>query len=189
MEAIVKHLKVLMPISLILLMVAGVFAVATFGQAETGTISGTVTDQSGGVVPKAKVTVTNTATGAQRVLETDNYGFYNASNLLPGIYSVSVEAANLAKKEARTQVTVGSRIELNFQLTVGATSTVVEVSGEGGVQVNTETATSGRGVGVSFNGLRSAGTNILLDGAANNDEFTATVGRRFPWIPLRNTAS
>ncbi len=215
MEAIVKHLKVLVPISLILLMVAGVFAVATFGQAETGTISGTVTDQSGGVVPKAKVTVTNTATGAQRVLETDNYGFYNASNLLPGIYSVSVEAANLAKKEARTQVTVGSRIELNFQLTVGATSTVVEVSGEGGVQVNTETATigtvvdaqlvnqlptlnrnpytfaanvgtasdadpSGRGVGVSFNGLRSAGTNILLDGAANNDEFTATVGQTIP---------
>jgi len=39
---------------------------------------------------------------------------------------------------------------------------------------------SGRGVGVAFNGLRSAGTNVLLDGAANNNEFTATVGQRVP---------
>jgi hypothetical protein len=35
-------------------------------------------------------------------------------------------------------------------------------------------------VGVSFNGLRSAGTNVLLDGAANNDEFTASVGQEIP---------
>jgi hypothetical protein len=39
---------------------------------------------------------------------------------------------------------------------------------------------SGRGVGVAFNGLRSSGTNVLLDGAANNDEFTASVGQPVP---------
>jgi outer membrane receptor protein involved in Fe transport len=39
---------------------------------------------------------------------------------------------------------------------------------------------SGRGVGVSINGLRSAGTNVLLDGVANNDEFTASVGQAVP---------
>lgn len=39
---------------------------------------------------------------------------------------------------------------------------------------------SGRGAGVAINGLRSAGTNILLDGVANNDEFTASVGQRVP---------
>ncbi|HTX37734.1 MAG TPA: TonB-dependent receptor [Bryobacteraceae bacterium] len=39
---------------------------------------------------------------------------------------------------------------------------------------------SGRGVGVSINGLRSAGTNVLLDGVANNDEFDATVGQTVP---------
>ena len=39
---------------------------------------------------------------------------------------------------------------------------------------------SGRGAGVSINGLRSAGTNVLLDGVANNDEFTASVGQPVP---------
>lgn len=39
---------------------------------------------------------------------------------------------------------------------------------------------SGRGAGVAINGLRAASTNILLDGAANNDEFTATIGQQVP---------
>ena len=39
---------------------------------------------------------------------------------------------------------------------------------------------SGRGVGVAINGLRSAGTNVLLDGVANNDEFVASVGQTVP---------
>jgi hypothetical protein len=39
---------------------------------------------------------------------------------------------------------------------------------------------SGRGVGVAINGLRSAGTNILLDGVANNSEFTASMGQTTP---------
>ena len=39
---------------------------------------------------------------------------------------------------------------------------------------------SGRGVGVSINGLRSSGTNVMLDGVANNDEFVASVGQTVP---------
>ena len=39
---------------------------------------------------------------------------------------------------------------------------------------------SGRGVGYAINGQRSSGTNVLLDGTANNDEFTATAGQRVP---------
>jgi outer membrane receptor protein involved in Fe transport len=188
---------------------------SAFGQTETGMISGTVTDQGGGVVPKAQVTVRNLGTGLQRVTETDAHGYYSVPNLLPAVYSVTVEAQNFARREERAEVTVGSRVELNFTLSVGATSTTIEVVGEGGVQVNTETQTIGtvidsqkiselptltrnpydfaanvgtasngdpsaRGVGVAFNGLRSAGTNILLDGAANNDEFVAAVGQTVP---------
>jgi len=43
-----------------------------------------------------------------------------------------------------------------------------------------ETDPSGRGVGFSINGLRSASTNVMLDGVANNDEFTATTGQQVP---------
>jgi outer membrane receptor protein involved in Fe transport len=197
--------------SLLAFVVAGL----VYAQTETGSINGTVTDQTGAVVPKAKVTVRNVGTNAERLSETDSNGFYSVSNLLPGVYAVTVEASNLAKKEARAEVTVGARVSLNFQLSVGTTSTIVEVTAEGGTQVNTESQTigtvidsqlvselpsltrnpydfaanvgtasdgdpSGRGVGVAFNGLRAAGTNVLLDGAANNSEFTASVGQQVP---------
>jgi outer membrane receptor protein involved in Fe transport len=206
-----RYIRILALTSVLALVAVGL----VYAQAETGQIHGTVTDQSGAVVPKAKVVIKNANTGAERALETDNNGLYAATNLLPGLYSVTVEAANLAKKEARAEVFVGKPVELNFQLTVGATSTIVEVVGETGMQVNTESQTlgatfdskaietlptlnrdpyantgnvgtasdsdpSGRGVGFSFNGLRSASTNILLDGSANNNEFTATVGQTIP---------
>jgi len=185
-------------------------------QTETGQIHGTVTDQGGGSVPKAKIVIRSTSTGAERLLDSDEHGYYAATNLLPGVYAVTVEAPNLAKKEARVEVFVGKPSELDFQLSVGATTTVVEVVGQGGVQANTESQTlsssfdglemrtlptlnrdpyanvgnvgtasdsdpSGRGAGgISFNGLRAASTNILLDGSANNNEFTASVGQTLP---------
>src|SRR5260370_40134791 len=134
-----RYLRILGSASLLALVVAGL----VFAQTETGLINGTVTDQTGAVVPKAKVAVRNLGTGAERLSETDNSGFYSVSNLLPGIYSVTVEAPNLAKKETRAEVTVGARVSLNFQLSVGTASTIIEVTAEGGTQVNTESQTIG----------------------------------------------
>jgi hypothetical protein len=202
-------------LGLALLLFATSCARTVFAQTETGTISGTVTDSTGSVVPNAKIEIRNASTGAERSTASDDHGFYRVSNLLPGLYSVVAQAPNLTKMEIRTEVTVGGHNEVNFQLAVGLTTTVIEVVGEGGVQTNTETATLGtvidnqqiqelptlnrnpytfaqyvgtasdgdpsaRGVGVAFNGLRSAGTNILLDGTANNNEFTASVGQPIP---------
>src|SRR5487761_115250 len=57
-------------------------------QVNTGRILGTVTDQTGGVIAGAMVTVTNSQTGVARNLVTDDAGEYNAPNLLPGTYTV-----------------------------------------------------------------------------------------------------
>src|SRR5258708_2360304 len=129
--------------SVAILVFAGIQVQSAFGQAETGLINGTITDQSGASVPKAKVTIRNMGTNAERLLETDTNGFYSVSNLQPGIYLVTAEATNLAKTDARAEVTVGSRVSLNLQLNVGSATTIVEVTGQGGAQVNTETATLG----------------------------------------------
>jgi hypothetical protein len=186
----------------------------SFAQTETGQVVGTVTDPSGAVVPNAKVTVTNTATGAVRLGQTNGSGEYAVPNLQPATYTVAVEALNFAKAQTQVVITVGSRIAGDFKLAVGNASTVLEVSGTA-VMVNTETQTlsnvidaqglsqmptltrnpyslvvtagtvseddpSARGAGVSINGLRASGTNILLDGSANNDEFTGSVGQNVP---------
>jgi len=195
------------------------FSAVAFAQTETGAITGTITDQTGAVIPKATVTAVEVATGTVRSSVSDDSGFYGITNLLPGAYTVTVVATGMQKMTERVQVTVGARLGLNFKMQVGAASTTIEVQA-GATQVNTETQQlgseitsqqvmelptlnrnpyslvttaasvseddpSGRGVGVSINGLRSAGTSVLLDGAANNDEFDASVGQQVPLDSLQ----
>lgn len=64
--------------------------VSLFGQSNTGRISGGVTDQSGGAVANAAVTVTNVQTSVSRNLTTDTAGEYVAPGLIPGAYLVHV---------------------------------------------------------------------------------------------------
>src|SRR5205085_5384183 len=67
-----------------------------FGQAETGQITGTVSDPSGAVVPNAKVTVTNVQTNASRSAQSNASGIYSFTNLQPGSYEIAVEGQGFA---------------------------------------------------------------------------------------------
>ena len=91
-------------LSFTLLLLATSYAQLVFAQAETGTISGTVTDSTGSVVPNAKIEIRSVSTGAERSTVTDDRGFYRVSNLLPGLYSVVAQAPNLTKMEIRAEV-------------------------------------------------------------------------------------
>src|SRR6202162_395652 len=62
-----------------------------FSQGNFGRILGTVTDQTGGVLAGATVTVVDTDRGVTRMLTTDSAGEYDAATLTPGTYSVRVE--------------------------------------------------------------------------------------------------
>ena len=59
------------------------FSLAMFAQSDVGTITGFVRDQSGAVVPQAKVTIKSEATNEERVVTTDASGHYTVPNLLP----------------------------------------------------------------------------------------------------------
>src|SRR3970282_55726 len=93
-------------------------------QVETGRIVGPVTDPTGAVMPGAKLMVKSTATGAVRESTTDEQGGYAFTNLLPGIWELSVEATGFAKWTRRVQVTVGSKVTVEPQLFVGGARTV-----------------------------------------------------------------
>ena len=67
-----------------------------------GTLSGTVTDKTGAVVPNVTVTVTSQGTGAVRSATTGPQGDYQFSDLLPGSYTVSFQAAGFAGTSRRT---------------------------------------------------------------------------------------
>lgn len=98
-------------------------------QVTGGTISGTVTDPSGGAVPKVKIVITNTATGITRQVISDQSGFYTAPNLQPGTYDVTASASGFATQERKgAVVTVGGEQTLNLVMKLGAVTQKVTVT-------------------------------------------------------------
>src|SRR5689334_18731868 len=77
---------------LIILAMDSLWVTPARAQGAGATLSGTVTDRSGAVIPKAEISAKNTATGVVRSSETNSAGFYTVPGLPPGNYSVSVTA-------------------------------------------------------------------------------------------------
>jgi hypothetical protein len=118
-----------------LFLLSGAIALA---QQESGQISGTVTDQSGAVIPNANVTVTNTGTNSSRTAVSSAAGTYLVTGLQPATYQVVVRAGNFKQYAATIEVTVGARATLDAKMSIDNAVTQVEVIAEGGAQVNTQ---------------------------------------------------
>jgi len=107
---------------------------------ETGQILGTVTDPSGAVVPNVIVTVTNLGTNAVRTVTTGSGGAFVVTGLRPATYEVVIQSPGFMTHTGRVEVTVASKVVVDTRLTLGSTTTSVEVSAElGGAQVNMQT--------------------------------------------------
>jgi hypothetical protein len=118
------------------LSICGVMASA---QVETGQIAGTVMDQTGAAVPHAAVTIKNLSTNSVRNAVSSESGAYLVPGLEPAVYQVSVSSNSFQPFVAKVEVTVGSHVILDAKLSVSAATSEVEVVGEGGEQVNTQT--------------------------------------------------
>lgn len=103
-----------------------------FGQTINGTISGTITDDAGAVVPGAAITATNVETGLSRTTTSSDDGIFRISALPVGFYSVKVEKSGFATRTNESvQVSVGSDTDLNFNLATGSVEATVEVTSAG----------------------------------------------------------
>src|SRR2546427_10136142 len=91
-------------------------------QVAGATLSGTINDPSGAVVPNAQVSARNTATGVTRAATTDSAGFYSIPNLLPGNYEVTVTAPGFSTAvQSNIELAVGAQQQLNVQMQIGET--------------------------------------------------------------------
>ena len=118
-------------------------AVALSAQTYQGRILGVVSDQSGAVVPGAKVTITNTATGATRALTTSASGDYAAPNLEPGPYTVTVEASGFQKFE-RLGLELEVARDIRNQYSIAYHSARASINGYHSVKVEAHASGHGR---------------------------------------------
>ncbi len=140
-RARVSWLFVLFPLLAMTLMTGLGNPVAVMAQTTiaTGSIVGTITDPSGAIVGDAKVTIINTGTNEATHLTTNSSGYYNSGALIPGTYKVEVTAPGFSTETQVVTVQVGNTLTTNMHLSVGQSSTTIEVQSSA-VQVNTEQA-------------------------------------------------
>jgi len=148
---------------------------ACLGQNVTGTISGTVSDSKGGVMPNVSVTVTNADQKiAVRALTTDERGQYVAALLPVGRYNVTVEVSGFKKAtQSGIVLNVDDRLSVNFTLEVGSVSEMVSVEANA-LHVDTETATATGVISgtqlkeLSLNSRNYAQLVLLVPGASDS---------------------
>ena len=163
---------------------AAVFAAAVFAQNDRGTITGTVSDQAGAVIPNASITAVNVEVGNESKTNTTATGNYTIPSLVVGRYRITIEVTGFKKftqENILVQVATTNRIDVTMQ--IGATSDTVTVTSESAV-LKTETAEQSTIItGATINELPlnfgggGGGTgnirnpylfNILSPGVANN---------------------
>ncbi|HEY2233936.1 MAG TPA: TonB-dependent receptor [Candidatus Angelobacter sp.] len=111
--------------------------------ASSAQISGTVVDPQGAVVPGAKVTATNKATGTGRSAMTTSTGNYVIPNLQPGTYDVAVDAKGFASGSTKDiRLNLGDQRDLSFKLGLAGSTESVEVTTQAPLVETTKTEVS-----------------------------------------------
>jgi carboxypeptidase family protein len=164
---------------------ATLFAVAQ----STATVQGTVTDQSGAVVSKAKVVVRNQATGIERAAQTDTDGNYQVAALPVGVYRIEVQADGFGPQVASGVIVEVSRIVVqNFQVKVGGVTQEVNVTADSQV-IETATVTVGQVINqktvqeIPLNGRHFVDLGLLIPGSVTPPQ------NGFLTAPLRGQGS
>jgi hypothetical protein len=137
------------------------------------TISGTVTDPSGAVIPSATVTATQTQTGTASIVKSGGDGNYVFPALLPSNYSISVSASGFQNySQTGIVLQADQSITVNIKMIVGAATQTVNVSGDA-PQVDTTTGTlsqvidEARVVDLPLNGRNAASLITLVAGVVD----------------------
>jgi hypothetical protein len=145
-------------------------ALPAFAQFDTGTISGTITDASGAMVPNATVTITNAGTAAEKTLQTDSAGNFVASALPFGTYVVTAKATGFSEAKSKQIIlNVDAMVHVNVALSVAGTQQDVEVTGTA-TTISTETSA----LGTTLNSTQVA--NLPINGRDVSDFLEISPG-------------
>jgi hypothetical protein len=110
----------------------------SWAQAPVGTISGTIYDQSGAVIPHASVTIRHKATGTERKVNSAEDGSYSAPSLAAGEYEVTAKVTGFRTFLSSVTVTTGSIVRVDINMEVGQANEIVTIQSAGAAQINYE---------------------------------------------------
>ena len=135
------------------------FSLSLFAQAN-GRILGAVTDQSGAVIAGAKVSIIDTQRGLARTLTTDSAGEYNAPTLIPGTYTVRVEASGFKVLDRQNVlVEVGKEVRVDLTPQPGTQTQIVEIVGLAPLVESTNATLGGTLANAEINDMPLNGRN------------------------------
>jgi hypothetical protein len=118
----------------------------SFGQTASTSLRGTVKDPAGALVPGAKITITDKATGTSLSAVSDNSGNYSFPQIPPAKYLISVAASGFGDQTKSAELLVNQPATINFAVTIQSSSETVDVSATAQT-LNTSDATIGNSVG------------------------------------------
>jgi hypothetical protein len=145
-------------------------------QITTGTIQGSVSDETGGVIPGASVTLTHVATGVTRTVLADEHGRYTAPLLEVGDYEIAVEASGFGKViQKGYTLALGQTLVVNIPVKIAGLEQVVTVSDESPLvetsKAETSTLVDRRAVAnLPLNGRRFLDLAFLTPGVSQERE-------------------
>ncbi|GAB4116010.1 MAG: hypothetical protein Kow001_16870 [Acidobacteriota bacterium] len=180
--------KVLLPACLLLVATLTIVPAFLSAQSFLASLTGVVSDATGGVVPGVEITLTNTATGQQMSFITDDQGRYSFQSLTPGMYELRAVLSGF-KEYVQTgiELAINQKARINIVLQVGEVTETVEVIGAPS-QLNFENATREEGISpdtlqklpllVSGTVRSSASFAVLMPGVTtggSNNAFDARI--------------
>jgi Carboxypeptidase regulatory-like domain/TonB-dependent Receptor Plug Domain len=105
--------------------------VSVFGQSATAEFNGSVTDQSGAVLPGTNITLTEESTGLVREVVSTATGRFVITAVPPGVYTIKAELTGFrTQTRAGVRILVGQAITLTFTMPVGGLTDQITVTGE-----------------------------------------------------------
>ena len=171
--------------SFLLALALSAFALTASAQTITGSVTGTVADPSGAVIPNAKVTAANTGTNVQFTATTNQSGVYNILFLPVGDYTVSVENKGFKRSVVGPfKLEVNQIARLDVSLQVGDTGVTVEVTDVAPILQTESTATgdtitSSNLANMMLNGRNAISLTQLVPGAISTSPNAMNTSARF----------
>ncbi len=154
-------------------------------QTISGSITGTVTDPTGAVVPNVKVTATNTGTNITTTVDTSEAGVYNLRFLPIGSYLLTAEVKGFKKVNLGPfGLEVNQVARIDIKLEVGDTVQVIEISDVAAILQTESTATgdslsSTKLTSIPLNGRNAATLTLLIPGAISTSPGAMNTSGRF----------